>query len=227
MLGQMMALMDEGYDVVYGQRKSRKGESAFKQVSARSFYRLMSRLVEFDIPLDTGDFRLMSRRVTDLLKEMPERHRFVRGMISWVGFPQTSIEYDRDARFAGETKYPLKKMLRFAADAITSFSTVPLRSATWLGFTFAALSFLMIIVTLFSWANGSTIQGWTSIMIIVLLIGGIQLTTIGVLGEYIGRLYMQSKMRPLFIIDEIVCDHAKSATDARALTMHTEGAGHG
>ncbi|MCR9140448.1 MAG: glycosyltransferase, partial [Alphaproteobacteria bacterium] len=187
-----------------GQRKSRKGESAFKQVSARSFYRLMSRLVEFDIPLDTGDFRLMSRRVTDLLKEMPERHRFVRGMISWVGFPQTSIEYDRDARFAGETKYPLRKMIGFAVDAITSFSTVPLRVATWLGLFIGVMSLILIVRSLWVWASGTTVPGWTSLTIIVLLLGGVQMVTIGVIGEYLGRLYMQSKTRPLFIVEEIV-----------------------
>jgi dolichol-phosphate mannosyltransferase len=193
LLGPMVARMDEGYDVVYGRRRPRKDETAFKQASARTFHRLLSRLVEFDIPLDTGDFRLMSRRVTDLLNEMPERHRLIGGVISWVGYLQIALEYDRDPRFAGETTYPLKKMLRFAADAITSFSTVPLRVATWLGFTFVTLSFLLIIIPLVAWASGATIQGWTSIMIIVLLIGGIELTTMGVLGEYVGRRYMQSK----------------------------------
>ena len=227
LLGPMMAKMDEGYDVVYGQRQSRKGENAFKQASARSFYRLMSRLVEFDIPLDTGDFRLMSRRMVDVLNRMPERHRFVRGMISWVGYPQTAFEYDREARFAGETKYPLKKMLRFASDAITSFSTIPLRVATWLGFTIAALSFILVIVTLFAWTSGVTIQGWASIMIVVLLLGGIQLMTIGVLGEYIGRLYMQSKMRPLFIIEEIAQEHTASTSGANGVASCKEGASNG
>jgi dolichol-phosphate mannosyltransferase len=148
LLGPMMSRMDEGYDVVYGRRRSRKGETAFKQASARTFYRLMSRLVEFDIPLDTGDFRLMSRRVTDLLNEMPERHRFIRGMISWVGYPQIGLEYDRDARFAGETKYPLRKMVRFAADAITSFSIIPLRIASWLGICVGVLSLILIVRSL-------------------------------------------------------------------------------
>ena len=217
LLGPMLEKMSEGYDVVYGKRRTRKGESPFKKVSAHAFYRLMSRLVDLDMPLDTGDFRLMTRRVADVLEDMPERHRFFRGMISWVGFPQTAFEYDRDPRFAGETKYPLRKLLSYAADGITSFSTVPLRVATWLGFIFAALSFVYLVFTLFAWASGATIQGWTSLMIVILLIGGVQLTTIGILGEYLGRLYMQSKMRPMFVIEEIVRSEApaKSAISSK------------
>ncbi|WP_298910529.1 glycosyltransferase family 2 protein [uncultured Aliiroseovarius sp.] len=204
LLGPMMSKMDEGYDVVYGKRKTRKGEGPFKQASARLFYRVMSGLVDFDIPLDTGDFRLISRRVADRLNEMPERHRFVRGMISWVGYPQTAMEYDRHERFAGETKYPLRKMLGFAVDAITSFSTVPLRIATWLGICIGVLSLLLIVRSLWVWAAGETVPGWTSLTLVVLLLGGVQMFTIGVIGEYLGRLYMQSKARPLFIIEEIV-----------------------
>ena len=204
LLGAMIEKMNEGYDVVYGKRRTRKGESVFKQASASAFYRLMSRLVAFDIPLDTGDFRLMTRRVADVLSDMPERDRFIRGMISWAGFPQVAFEYDRDARFAGETKYPLRKMLSFAVGAISSFSTIPLRIAMWIGFIFSALSFALIIYTVAVWLGGSAVQGWSSTMIAVLLIGGVQLMTIGVLGEYVGRTYMQSKMRPLFIVEEIV-----------------------
>ncbi|MCY6380002.1 glycosyltransferase family 2 protein [Hoeflea prorocentri] len=204
LLSPMMEKMNEGYDVVYGKRRSRKGESLFKQTSASVFYRLLSRLTKFDIPLDTGDFRLMTRRVADVLSDMPERDRFIRGMISWAGFPQAAFEYDRDARFAGETKYPLRKMLSFAVGAISSFSTIPLRIAMLIGFIFSALSFALIIYTLTVWLGGSAVEGWSSTMIAVLLIGGVQLMTIGVLGEYVGRTYMQTKMRPLFIVEEII-----------------------
>lgn len=204
LLGPMMAKMDEGFDVVYGHRKTREGETAFKKLTASMFYRLMRRMSEIDLPLDAGDFRLMSRRVNDILSEMPEQHRFIRGMVSWVGFTQTSVEYDRAERFAGETKYPLRKMLRFAADAITGFSVVPLKIATWSGFAMAFFSMIVLIYTLLGWAFGQTVSGWTSVMVVLLLIGGIQMVTIGILGEYLGRLYMQSKQRPLFIIDHVL-----------------------
>lgn len=204
LLPDMMQKMDEGYDVVYGKRRERKGETAFKKLTASVFYRLLANMTEIDLPVDTGDFRLMSRRVNDALQQMPERHRFIRGMVSWVGYRQTAIEYDRDERFAGETKYPLSKMIKFAADAITGFSVIPLKLATWFGFVLAGFSFLMILYTLVSWWAGNTISGWTSMMVVVLLIGGCQMITVGILGEYIGRLYIQSKMRPLFLIDDVI-----------------------
>ncbi len=204
LLGEMMLKMDEGYDVVYGQRRSREGETAFKKLSARMFYRLMRKMSELELPLDAGDFRLMSKRVNDILCDMPEQDRFIRGMVSWIGLRQTSIEYDRAERFAGETKYPLRRMLRFAADAITGFSVIPLKIATWTGFAMAFFSLIVLIYTLIGWAFGQTVSGWTSVMVAVLLIGGIQMVTIGILGEYLGRLYMQSKQRPLFIIDQVL-----------------------
>lgn len=204
LLADMMAKMDEGYDVVYGQRQSRAGETAFKTKTAHLFYRLLGRIVEIDIPLDTGDFRLMSRRVLDVLQSMPEQHRFVRGMVSWVGYRQTALPYDRDARFAGETKYPLRKMLLFALDAITGFSVLPLRIATVLGFVCAGIAFLFGLYTLAAWIAGMTVTGWTSLTLLILFIGGIQLIMIGVLGEYLGRLYMQSKARPLFVIEDVL-----------------------
>ncbi|MEM6488243.1 MAG: glycosyltransferase family 2 protein [Pseudomonadota bacterium] len=204
LLGPMMARMDEGFDVVYGTRRSRAGETRFKLVTARAFYRLLDRIVDVKIPLDTGDFRLISRRVADILASMPERHRFIRGMTSWIGFPQVAFPYDRDVRFAGETKYPIRKMLVFALDAITGFSVLPLRMATALGFMFAAFAIIYGGFVLISWANGAVIAGWTSLALLVLLLGGVQLIMVGVLGEYVGRLYMQSKERPLFVIDEVL-----------------------
>lgn len=204
LLGPMMAKMDEGFDVVYGKRRQRAGETAFKKASANVFYRLLNRLSDVDIPVDTGDFRLMSRRVNDVLSDMPEQHRFIRGMVTWIGFSQTALEYDRSERFAGTTKYPFRKMLAFAVDAITSFSVIPLKIATWLGFTMGFMSLVVLVYTLVSWSLGATVAGWTSLMVIVLLIGGVQMIAIGVLGEYIGRLYMQGKQRPLFVVDEVI-----------------------
>lgn len=202
LLSEMMAKMDEGYDVVYGQRRSRAGETAFKKSSARGFYRLFKSMAEIDMPLDTGDFRLMSRRVSDILADMPERDRFIRGMVSWIGFKQAGVVYDREERFAGSSKYPFRKMTRFASDAITGFSVIPLKIATWLGFLLAGFAMAVLVYTLWSWATGNIVSGWTSLMVIVLLIGSFQMVTLGILGEYVGRLYMQSKKRPLFIIKE-------------------------
>ena len=204
LLPDMLARMDEGFDVVYGTRRSRVGETAFKLKTAHLFYRLLNRLVEIEIPFDTGDFRVMSRRVADILLAMPERHRFIRGMVSWVGFSQTAFPYDRDARFAGETKYPLKRMVLFALDALTSFSILPLRLATLLGFFSAALGFLYGIWILVAWLAGYTVAGWASIALLVLLLGGVQLVVVGILGEYVGRIYMEAKQRPLFVIEELV-----------------------
>ena len=204
LLSAMMQKMDEGFDVVYGQRRARAGETVFKKTTASAFYRLLNRMSDVDIPVDTGDFRLMSRRVNDVLRDMPEQHRFIRGMITWVGYSQAAIEYDREERFAGVTKYPFRKMLGFAVDAITSFSVIPLKIATWLGFAMGFFSLVVLIYTLVAWASGAVVAGWTSLMVIVLLIGGAQMVAIGILGEYIGRLYMQGKERPLYVLDEII-----------------------
>ena len=204
LLPDMMRMMDAGADVIYGKRRSRQGETAFKKLTAAAFYRLLRRMVDVEIPADTGDFRLMRRKVLDALNNMPERHRFIRGMVSWLGFRQEPILYDRDERFAGVTKYPLKKMIRFALDAITSFSTLPLRFASTMGLVFSFLAGVAILYSLCVWALGQTIQGWTSVMITVLLLGGLQMMLMGVMGEYLGRLYIESKQRPLFIIREIV-----------------------
>jgi glycosyltransferase involved in cell wall biosynthesis len=191
----------EGYDVVYAIRRSRKGERLFKRVTAGLFYRLVRRLTKVDIPLDTGDFRLMSRRVVDALAKMRERHRFLRGLVSWVGFNQIGIEYDRDARYSGTTKYPLSKMLRFAVDGVTSFSDIPLRLASLLGFVISIGSFFVgiyeVSLKLFT---GYNLPGYTSTIFAILFLGGVQLIGIGILGEYIGRIYDEIKGRPLYLV---------------------------
>jgi hypothetical protein len=199
----MMRLMDDGADVVYGQRRRREGETPFKTLTAKLFYRLMGRLTDVDIPPDTGDFRLMTRRSLDILNSMPEQSRFVRGMVSWIGLKQVPLPYNRDPRFAGETKYPLLMMIRFAIDAITGFSIVPLRVASILGMVMGMISLMMLIYTLGSWALGRVVAGWTSLSTIVLTVSSMQLFVLGILGEYLGRLYIQSKQRPLFIVDAV------------------------
>ena len=204
LLHEMMRAMDDGADVAYGQRTERRGETWFKTFTARAFYRLLDRLVDVRIPLDTGDFRLMSRRALNVLNAMPEQHRFIRGMVSWIGMRQVAVTYERGERFAGETKYPLKKMLRFATDAITSFSIQPLRIASLFGMFFGALGLLAIIYAVVSWMLGDTVSGWTSVIVVVLILGSVQLLVIGLIGEYLGRLYLEAKRRPLFIIDQVV-----------------------
>jgi polyisoprenyl-phosphate glycosyltransferase len=216
LLPQMMAQMDQGAEVVYGQRRHRAGESAAKLATASLFYRLINRLTDVKIPNDTGDFRLISRRVLDLFLAMPERQRFIRGMISWLGFRQVPVLYDRDARYAGETKYPLRKMVRLAVDAVTSFSTRPLVLASVLGLLFSTVAFGMLVYALVAWAFFDTVAGWTSQMVVVTLLGGIQLLVLGIQGEYIGRLYEQAKGRPLFLIDEVVSSGEPPARDAQA-----------
>jgi dolichol-phosphate mannosyltransferase len=203
LIPQLIAKWLDGFDVVYAQRTKRKGESVFKRMSASIFYRILHHLTDVDIPLDTGDFRLIDRKVINVLKEMPERHRFIRGMISWSGFQQTYLEYVRDERFAGKTKYPLLKMLRFALTGITSFSFVPLQIASYFGFLVSILSFLYALYVIYlKIYTDATIQGWTSLMIAVLFLGGIQLITLGIIGEYIGRISDEVKQRPPYIINQ-------------------------
>jgi len=205
LLPKMMERMDNGCDVVFGQRIKREGETTFKKASAFAFYRLLNRMVDIDIPRDTGDFRLMSRRTVDILNIMPEHHRFIRGMVSWIGMRQEALPYERAARFAGETKYPLSKMIRFAIDAITGFSVRPLRMASYLGICFGIATLLLLAFVFVNYFLGHTIEGWTSLAVIILAIGSVQLFVVGVLGEYLGRLYIESKGRPLFVIQEVVC----------------------
>jgi len=208
LLGEMMARIDDGFDVVYGKRDRREGETVFKRLSASLFYRVLGRLADIDIAADTGDFRLMSRRVLDHLNAMPERYRFIRGMVSWIGFSQVAVRYTRNPRFAGQTKYPVRKMISFATDAITSFSIVPLRMASHLGLAFGALGLLALGWTLISWIAGETIQGWASIASVVLILGSVQLFVLGIFGEYLGRMYMETKGRPLYVVREVVTSQA-------------------
>lgn len=207
LIEQFMERWRAGYDVVYAVRRTRKGESALKLFTASLFYRTIKRLTNVSIPVDTGDFRLMSRRVVDALKRSRERHRFLRGMVSWIGFNQTGVEYDRDERLSGETKYPLSKMLKFAIDGITSFSDVPLRFASYLGFCVSAAAFIYAIVIIifkaFHFGTPEFARGWSSTMVVILFLGGVQLIGIGILGEYIGRINDEVKARPLYLISDI------------------------
>jgi dolichol-phosphate mannosyltransferase len=201
----MLAKWRDGFDVVYGTRATRSGESVFKVTTARYFYRILNRLSDVPIPLDTGDFRLISRAVADTLRAMPERDRFVRGMVSWVGFKQTSLPYHRSERFAGESKYPLRKMLRFATDGILSFSTKPLQASIATGMFAAMLALIGIFYALFLRIFTDVwVEGWTALMIAVLFMGGVQLISVGILGEYIGRIYNEVKRRPLYVVQEYV-----------------------
>jgi dolichol-phosphate mannosyltransferase len=204
LLSQMIDLWRQGYEVVYGVRTEREGETAFKKLTATLFYRLLRRVTNVDIPADTGDFRLMDRKVVDALNRMGEHHRFLRGMASWVGFKQVALPYKRDARAAGETKYPFKKMFNFAMDAICSFSTAPLKLASQLGWTIATLSILYGIITVIRYvrAAGTFQPGWASMIVVLSLLSGVQLITLGVIGEYIGRIYTEVKGRPLYIVSE-------------------------
>lgn len=203
LLPQMLDLWRAGNDVVYGQRSSRAGETAIKRFLAYSFYRIISRITGIAIPPDTGDFRLMDRRALDALLLLKERHRFVRGMVSWIGFQQAPILYERPARFAGETKYPIRKSLKLAFDAITSFSYAPLRLASYLGIMISCLAFVYIAVVILLKFLGVNFPGYTSLMASVLLLGGVQLIVLGIIGEYVGRIFEQGQHRPLYLIDSV------------------------
>src|SRR4051794_12788706 len=199
----LQTMRDQQADVVYGVRKSRAGETAFKRATAHGFYRLLSRATEVDIPLDTGDFRLMSRRALDVFLGMPEQARFIRGMVAWIGFRQVPLPYDRGERHAGETKYPLRKMVRFAFDALTGFSSAPLKLASHAGLLLSFGSVLIVAYILLGWMSGRSVPGWTSLMFVVVVLGAIQMFVLALMGEYLGRLYNQAKNRPLYIVQEI------------------------
>ena len=205
-IGRMLEKWEEGYQVAYGVRTDRSGETRFKVLTAKAFYRLINRLSETPIPADTGDFRLMDRSVVNALLSMPERDRFLRGMVSWIGFKQAPVEYERDARRAGRTKYPLGKMLRFAVDGILSFSIIPLKLAIWIGFCSLGLSLIGIVTAflerVYKLYDVTIGRGWASIFIAVLFLGGVQLLTLGIIGEYLGRIYLEVKRRPLYVIEE-------------------------
>jgi polyisoprenyl-phosphate glycosyltransferase len=205
LLPDMMAMMKaEAADVVYAVRRARAGEGFAKKASAALFYRLLARLTDTDIPLDTGDFRLMSRRALDAFLALPEQARFIRGMVAWIGFKQVPFAYDRAERHAGETHYPLAKMLRLAFDAITGFSTAPLRFASHAGLVLTGASVLLMAYIGFGWLRGNTVAGWTSLMLVVVGLGAVQMFVLGMIGEYLGRLYIEAKKRPLYIVADII-----------------------
>ncbi|MBX7481749.1 glycosyltransferase family 2 protein [Qipengyuania sp. 6D47A] len=205
LLGPMIeTLRANQADVVYGKRSVRKGETKMKRATAKLFYRLLASISDgVDIPLDSGDFRLLTRRALDVLRSMPESSRFIRGMVAWVGFKQVPFEYEREERWAGNTKYPIAKMLRLAADALTGFSIAPLRLASYAGIALSLVAILLVVYALVGWLAGEAVEGWTSLMIVVLVMGSVQMFVLGVIGEYVGRLYNQAKQRPLYIVSEI------------------------
>lgn len=201
---ELIARWKDGAEVVYAQRSKRRGETRFKLLTAAAFYRLISRMTSINIPSDTGDFRLLDRRVVDTLVKMREHHRFMRGLSAWVGFRQEAVLYERHERFAGTTKYPLRKMIRFSLDAVTSFSQVPLRLATTFGFILAGISLIGILVAAILRIFTGAISGQASTLILVLLLGGIQLIFLGIIGEYLGRIYDEVRARPLYIVREVL-----------------------
>jgi dolichol-phosphate mannosyltransferase len=201
----MLARWQEGYHVAYAKRTERTGETAFKILSAKIFYRLVQRISRVSIPSDTGDFRLMDRRVVDAFLRMPEQDRFLRGMVSWVGFRQVAVPYKREVRFAGKTSYPLLRMIRFAIDGIVSFSFAPLRLAVWTGFFAigcALLGILYAVLLRFFADPSQWVRGWASIFVAILFMGGVQLISLGIIGEYVGRIYGEVKQRPLYLVWE-------------------------
>jgi dolichol-phosphate mannosyltransferase len=214
---QMLARWREGYQVAYGQRTDREGESAFKRWTAKMFYRSLNRMSEIPMPLDTGDFRLMDRCVVKALRSMPERDRYIRGMVTWAGFKQVAVPYKRAARAAGESKYPLRKMLRFAVVGMLSFSRAPLHMVSMLGFACAGLSLIGIIYALaMRLFTGNWEPGWTLLFIGVVFFGGIQLICLGIVGEYVGRIYAEVKRRPIYLVRERVGFENEVDTSTRA-----------
>jgi glycosyltransferase involved in cell wall biosynthesis len=204
LLEEMMHLVDQGNDVVYGMRRTRGGESVYKKVTAFLFYRVLNALADREIPKDTGDFRLITRRVLDILNAMPENHRFIRGMVSWAGFRQVPLLYDRLPRVAGETKYTLRKMLAFGLDAITSFSVKPLRLAFYAAFLLSGASVLLLAFSVFAYFETKTVRGWTSLIAVILFFLSAQFLFLGLIGEYLGRMYLEAKRRPLFVVQNVL-----------------------
>ncbi|MFA2766688.1 glycosyltransferase family 2 protein [Bacillus pacificus] len=210
---ELIAKWEEGYEVVYAKRKQRKGETWFKLLTAKYFYKFLNYMSDIDIPKDTGDFRIIDRKIADVFNQMTERNRFIRGMMSWVGFRQTYVEYERDERFAGETKYPLKKMIKFASDGIIAFSTKPLRIVMSLGLLSVLISIIVLLYTVTVKVFGHGTQtGWASIMVAITFFSGIQLLGLGIVGQYIARIYDESKNRPIYIVKETInIDEEKTA----------------
>lgn len=202
---EMVNKWKEGYDVVYGKRVQRDGETFFKKFTAKVFYRFLDSMTDVKLPVDVGDFRLIDRKVCDAMKCLPERSRYVRGLVSWVGFRQTSVDYHREKRFAGQTKYPLRKMLKLAGDGIFSFSYKPLKLATFIGMLVSAFSFIYLIVVLIQkFVKNDVVSGWASSIAVTLFLNGVMLIVIGIMGEYVGRIYEEVKARPLYIIGELM-----------------------
>jgi dolichol-phosphate mannosyltransferase len=210
LLGLMLAKRGEGFDIVYGQRHSRAGETWFKRATARMFYRLIGYLSEVPIPADTGDFRLMSRRAVDAFLQLPESSRFIRGMVAWIGYPQVAVLYDREARAAGRTKYSLGKMVRFSADAVTGFSIKPLRVASLASAGLLGAALALTVWAVVVWLLHGTVRGWASLIVTILVVGGVQTLILGIIGEYIGRLFIEMKRRPLYLVrDDTAGDNRK------------------
>ncbi|MCK5057004.1 MAG: glycosyltransferase, partial [Candidatus Aminicenantes bacterium] len=200
---QMIDRWKEGYDVVYGKRLKRKGETIFKKLTAAAFYRFLKKMTDVDIPVDVGDFRLIDRSVCDAMKKISERNRFVRGLISWLGFKQGEVMYEREERYAGITKYPLRQMIRFALNGVFSFSYKPLKIATFLGIFASAAGFFYLVYALYQkFFTDVTVTGWTSLVSLILIFNGLILFILGIIGEYLGRIYDESKNRPLYVIRE-------------------------
>ena len=199
----MIEKWQDGYDVVYGVRRKRAGESRIKRGTAAFFYRMLRRFTNIEIPVDVGDFRLISSRAAVQMRQLREKDRFVRGLVSWIGFPQIGVAYDRDERYAGSTKYPFRKMLKFAIDGITSFSSVPLKLASWLGYIASLFAFIYLLSVFIQKMMGHTVEGWATIMVAMLLLGSVQLICIGIIGEYIGRIFNETKCRPMYVIESI------------------------
>lgn len=211
LIPQLYNIAIQNNDVVYAKRRSRKGESLSKKITAKLFYRILNLITKYKIPLDTGDFRIISRKVANILKAMPEQQKFLRGQIAWIGFQQTMIEYDRPLRIKGKSNYSFKKMLKFAIDGITSFSDFPLKFATFLGFFMSIFAFILMLWALYQRLIAKQyVQGWTSIILSVLFLGGIQLISIGIIGEYIGRIAGNIRKRPLYIINETNCENSEN-----------------
>lgn len=199
----LFARLKQGYDVVFAQREQRLGESWHKLLTAKLFYKFINRLSDVEIPLDTGDYRIITKKIRDIIVSMPERNKFLRGQIAWVGFNQTFITYRRDERYSGNTNYSYPKMFKFAFDGITAFSNLPLRLATYMGFVVSTISFFVILYTLYQkYVNNNVVQGWSSLMISILFIGGVQLICLGIIGEYLSRIMDNVKQRPLYIVRE-------------------------
>lgn len=223
---QLIAGWREGFDVVYARRVSRAGETWLKKATAGAFYRVIQRIGPVSIPEDVGDFRLLSRRAVDALKQIRERHRFMKGLFAWIGFPQKAVDYQRDARFAGVTKWNYWKLWNFAIEGITSFSIAPLKVSTYIGLLVAACSFLYALFVVYKTiAFGEPVRGYPSLMVVVLFLGGVQLVGIGLLGEYLGRMFVETKHRPLYLLDEFV-PSAAGAAETNGAPQPSALAGH-